>query len=383
MYRILIATLALTDRRTGTEIVAFESALGLRRRGYDVAIFAHRAAGGLADKLRDEGFTVVTDIGSVPWEPDLIQANQTYPLVHAFARFPNLPILSICHDAKNWFNEPVNLPTICQHAAVSIACRDRVVSRLPHLPKDVELLHNAVDLDAFHIRAPLPSRPRRALILSHHDAHIGLVRAACDRLAIEVDALGSGARRVVSDLPYYLSKCDLVFATGRMALEAMAVGCAVIVADYRGLAGMVTSDVVGLWRDHNFGFALLTRPLSHHAVAAEIKRYDASDAAQVCETIRRESSLDGYLDRLELIYKEIVVRNTADKLSRNVPLELLGSFDALLSALQSQLSVLDAENTRVRKYYQSVLSLSLDREPARLLPSWVKTIARAVGGRRM
>jgi hypothetical protein len=59
--------------------------------------------------LRDAGFIVVTDIRSVPWEPDVIQANQTYPLIEAFARFPNVPILSICHDAKIWHSEPVNL----------------------------------------------------------------------------------------------------------------------------------------------------------------------------------------------------------------------------------------------------------------------------------
>jgi len=37
-------------------------------------------------------------------------------------------------------------------------------------------------------------------------------------------------------LPNY----DLVFAVGRAAIEAMAIGCAVIVADAYGLGGLVT-----------------------------------------------------------------------------------------------------------------------------------------------
>ena len=37
---------------------------------------------------------------------------------------------------------------------------------------------------------------------------------------------------------------DLVFASARSALEAMATGCAVIVLDGRGFAGLVTHDVV-------------------------------------------------------------------------------------------------------------------------------------------
>ncbi len=132
-----------------------------------------------------------------------------------------MPVLSICHDATIWFNEPLELPSICKYAAVSLACRGRVVERFPHLANEVELLHNAVDLEAFGPHAPLPVRPQRALILSHSNSHIPAIRAACATIGVKVDALGSGVRNVVADLPTRLVQYDLVFAIGRMALEAL------------------------------------------------------------------------------------------------------------------------------------------------------------------
>ena len=52
---------------------------------------------------------------SIPWVPDIIQANQTYPLIEAFALFPDVPVLSICHDATIWFNKSFELPSICKY----------------------------------------------------------------------------------------------------------------------------------------------------------------------------------------------------------------------------------------------------------------------------
>ena len=152
--------------------------------------------------------------------------------------------------------------------------------------------------------------PRRALILSHRNNHLAVVRAACAHLGLEVDALGAGAGEVVADLPDRLARYDLVFAIGRMALEAMAVGCAVMVVDGHGLAGLATTGTVPAWRDHNFGFVLLTRPVSVEALVAEIRRYDAADAARVSQFVRKHCSLDLYLTRLEAIYRGLIAGRT-------------------------------------------------------------------------
>jgi hypothetical protein len=361
MNRILIVTIGLVGR-SGTEIVTLETARGLRGRGHEVAIFTPEI-GPLGRALMREGFVVVDDAGALPWTPTIIQANQTFPLIDAVARFPGVPVVSICHDATIWYNEPIELPSIGKYAAVSLACRDRIARQLPHLPDDIELLHNAVDLDAYRVRGALPAKPRRALILSHRSNHLAAVRAACAALGLAVDALGAGAGEVVSDLPARLVQYDLVFAIGRMALEAMAVGCAVVAVDGHGLAGLVTSGKASAWRDHNFGSVLLTRPVSVDALRADIRRYDAADAARVSKFVREHCSLESYLDRLEAIHRELMAGDAA------LPPDH-GASSLALSKASRQLALASRRQLRAEKALRRMTRLR------NLLPNLAKRIVR-------
>jgi hypothetical protein len=307
--RVLLVTIILIGR-TGTEVVTCETARGLRQRNHDVSIYTQQE-GPTAEQLRAEGFQVVTDIASLSTPPDVIQANQTYPLLEIVGRFPRVPVISICHDSTVWYNEPIDLPMIRRHVAVDLACRDRIASALPDLGQEIELLHNAVDLARFRQRGLLPATPQRALIITKNARDLDAIVAACTQRGIDVDVLGPAVDNEVDDLAERLAGYDLVFATARSAHEALAAGCAVIVVDGRGLAGLVTRDVVASWRDNNFGLRLLTRAISAEAIAAEIDRYDPNDARSVSDFVRTNSPLERYLDRLEAIHREVIAEGAA------------------------------------------------------------------------
>ena len=180
-------------------------------------------------------------------------------MLEAIGRFPGTPAIAICHDATVWYNEPVDLPSV-RHVAVDLACRDRIASRLDRPTEQIEILHNAVDLEAFQPRAPLPARPKRALVLAKHPSYLEMIRTACAQREVELDVVGPAIGRVVDDLPARLREYDLIFASARAALEAMAVGCAVIVVDSRGFAGLVTSDRYGLVAAEQFRSAAAVAP---------------------------------------------------------------------------------------------------------------------------
>src|SRR2546430_106812 len=110
-------------------------------------------------------------------------------------------------------------------------------------------------------------------------------------------------------LPERLKHADIVFATARMAIEAMAVGCAVVIVDGRGLAGLVTPDVVAAWREENFGRAILTRPVSVELLTQEIARYDAAGATRVAADVRRNHDLGRSLSIYEAIYRVAIAKN--------------------------------------------------------------------------
>ncbi len=301
----VLATNCSLRGRSGTEIVTIDLALGLSGRGHEIAVFTP-LIGRSADVLRNRGIVVTDRPEDLPWKPDIIHGHHNHVLAAALACFPEAPALFVSHSSNYWFDGPPLLPCVRRFFAVDEACRTRLIAEVGCEKEEIGLLPNAVDLELFSPRPPLPAKPQRALLLTKNTAHVAAVRAAALQAGLEMDEIGSPFGREVEDLHARLGQYDLVFATARMALEALAVGCAVVVVDGRGLAGLVTLPLVNEWRSNNFGLRLLTRAPTVEAIATEIGRYDARDAALVSNRIRDTASLSIYLDRVEAIHRELV-----------------------------------------------------------------------------
>jgi hypothetical protein len=140
----------------------------------------------------------------------------------------------------------------------------------------------------------------------------------------EVDAVGPAVGAEIADLSDRLRGYDLVFASARSALEAMAAACAVMVIDGRGLAGLVTRDNVAPWRENNFGLRVLSRQSSADAIVAELDRYDAKQARAVCDFIRAYASLDDHIGRLEQIHREVIAEWRATPIDNGSLPQLMG-----------------------------------------------------------
>jgi Glycosyltransferase Family 4 len=322
----VLATNCSLRGRSGTEIVTIDLALGLSGRGHEIAVFTP-LIGSSADILRNRGIVVTDRPEDLPWKPDIIHGHHNHILAAALACFPEAPALFVSHSSNYWFDGPPLLPRVRRFFAVDESCRTRLIAEAGCEKEEIALLPNAVDLELFSPRAPLPARPQRALLLTKNTAHIAAVRGAAQQAGLELDEIGSPFGREVDDLHDRLGHYDLVFATARMALEALAVGCAVVVVDGRGLAGLVTLPLVDEWRSNNFGLRLLTREPTVEALVTEIDRYDARDAALVSNRIRDTASLSIYLDRVEAIHRELVA--TPGKLpDATADLRALGRFVA-------------------------------------------------------
>jgi hypothetical protein len=76
-------------------------------------------------------------------------------------------------------------------------------------------------------------------------------------------------------------------------MEAMAVGCAVVVLNEgMGLAGLVTPDNMTEWHRWNFGRRLLQKPIETGTVRAAIAGYSPAAAAAVSRYLRMNGSLE-------------------------------------------------------------------------------------------
>lgn len=301
--RILITNNALSHR-AGTELYVRDIALGLRRHGLEPICFSLNL-GEVAEELQAHGIQVVThlrrDIGPL----DVIHGQHRFETTLAGMAFPTAPIISWCHGPLAWQESPCTLPNVVQYAAVDEACRQRLVDEGIE-PSRIQIMLNFADTARFQPREPLPAKPRRALIFSNYareSTHLPVVREACEACGIPLDVVGRGVGTEVAHPETVLPQYDLVFAKARAAIEAMAVGCAVIQCDHFGAGRLVSPAIFDELRPLNFGYKSMTYPLTAEHLVSQIQLYDPRDAAEVSLRIRQEASLEATLPRLIALYE--------------------------------------------------------------------------------
>ena len=307
----------MSDRRTilitniwlanlgGSEVVVRDLALGLLRRGHRPIVYSP-TLGEVANGIAARGVSVIDDLRQLGEAPDIIHAHHSIPCGEALIRFPDVPAIYVCHAFNHWLEAPVHFPQIGAYVAVDEACRDRLVHTEGIDAERVLILPNAVDLSRVPPRpAPLRDRPRRAVAFGKA-AGVPELRTACKQLGIQFDAIGTAADRISTVPEQELVHYDLVFSSARSALEALCCGCAVIVCDYRGFAGFVTSRNFESLRAENFGLRCLTEPITVDRCVQEIGRYDHNDAAKVAKSARADADLGKLLDKFENLYNEVL-----------------------------------------------------------------------------
>jgi Glycosyltransferase Family 4 len=305
--RILITNNTLAGR-CGSELYVRDVAIALLRLGHRPVTYS-RTLGPVADDLRLATVPVVDDLSHVGEPPDIIHGHHNLETMTALAHFPATPAVFVCHGSLPWEEAPPPAPRIVRYVAVDEACRDRLVFQHGIRPDRIELVLNFVDLERFRPRSPLPDRPQRAIVFSNHatdGTSLPAIRAACEAESIEVDVAGAGSGRVLDRPEDVLGNYDLVFARARAALEAMAIGTAVIACDFAGLGGFVTPERFDEWRKINFGLRCLRRPLDRHEIRQEIRAYDPSAAAVVSRRVRCEAGLDDAIPRIVRIYLQVL-----------------------------------------------------------------------------
>jgi hypothetical protein len=311
--KVLITNL-LVANFSGSESVVELLADALRRAGHQPMIFAP-ALGPQAERMRASGYIVVDRLASLPQRPDVMHLQHVTPALMALAAFPDVPAVFSTHSATFEIEAPRPHPQIRRFVAVDDLCRARALQR--NISEDrLSVILNAVDLTRFSTRPPLPPKPKAALMLTKTWEQQSLVRAACAKAGLTLDELGPATREMSDQLERVLPRYDIVFATARMALEAAVVGCAVVVADGRGFAGMLGSENLQAWRRLNFGVGLLTAPVTSAALDAAIAAYDAFDAATVSAHLRTEASSDGYAAAYLELYAQAIAEGAPQDASQ-------------------------------------------------------------------
>lgn len=391
--RILITNNTLIDR-AGSEVSTRELAIGLLRRGHRPTAYSS-LLGDVARDLERATVPVVSDLGALVAAPDLIHGQHHLDAMCAMLRFPHVPAVYVCHGWLPWEERPPVFPSIRRYVAVDDLCRERLETT-PGIPSDrIRTIYNGVDLERFRPRAPLPRTPRTAAVFSNgvsaETAGGAFVTAARAAGIERLDFLGSASSMSVARPEEWLGRYDLVFAKARCALEAMAIGAAVIVADAAGVGGMVTPANVAAMRRLNFGIRTLqAQPLTADTLRREIDRFDAAGSAEVSAFIREHAGAERALDAYEAVHDDALgepiewsadaARHACDAASAYVA----GLADVLKTRTAAVLAAGEAQRAAARDA-QHALAMATARltalessttwralEPYRRLRSWLR-----------
>jgi len=377
--KVLITNISLVGR-TGTEVYVRDLATALLERGHTPIAYGPEL-GELAQEMRNKTIPVVDNLDSVSIKPDIIHGHHNNETMTALLHFPGVPAVYFIHDNLSLHDVPPVFPRILRYVAVDHTCRDRLVFEHGIAEERVRVLHNFVDLKKFKQRGPLPASPRRALLISHNHDHVSAVREACDRSGLVLDVVGQAGNNVMAEPEHVLGNYDIVFAKARCALEAMAVGTAVVLCDRVGAGPMVTTGELSELRRFNFGHRVLRMPVDNANLIREIARYDPSDAAEVSRQIREVAGLDAAVDEVTALYREVIAEYSTlgpddTEAEERAAARFLHRHSLSFNAQ------LKAERDRAAMFYEKYNNLALMRVRSRLLGlPLLGKFARAVDGK--
>jgi glycosyl transferase family 4 len=362
--RVLITNRTLATR-TGTEVYVRDLASSLRRRGHLPIVYSPHL-GAIAEEIRAETVPVVEDMSKIGTAPDVIHGHHGLETLVALLGFPGVPAINVCHSWLGWPDAPLLFPRVTRYVAVDNTCRDRLVFE-QGIPEDrIHVRFNAVDLARFRPRGPLPPRPRRALVFSHaaggRGSHVNAIARVCAAEGIALDVAGHRSGQVLDRPEAALGQYDLVFAKAKAALEAAAVGAAVVLCDAHGAGPMLTSRNVRALRPLNFGIRTLRERPTVDVLARELAHYDPEDAAAVSRLVREEAGHDSLVDDLLALYEDVLAER---KDATDDPIAEQRAASRYLQSLAGPLRQRDLLNGVVRRLSRVPFARALMRRRAR------------------
>jgi hypothetical protein len=304
--RVLITNYCL-DGYTGTEIFVRDLALELKRQGHIPIVYAS-SLGGVSKELSTSDIPVTTSLKKLDFQPDIIHGHFRYETLSAISRFPDTPAIYFVHDYRNWLNIPPRHSHIFRYFGVSELCQMRL--RSSGIPENkIGRVYNFVDIERYTPRGPLPEKPHRALVFSNYatpDTYLPAVIEACRVAGLDLDVVGDGVGKPVVNPETILGQYDIVFAKSKAAMEAMAVGNAVVLCDFAGVGPMITTGDFMSLREMNFGYQSLTEAHTAENLLKQINRYDPSEAFAVRDMLRTTSGLERAVADMVSIYTDVI-----------------------------------------------------------------------------
>ena len=238
--RILFTNQSLAAR-AGSESYLQTIVPELARLEHEIVLFAPQL-GDVASDFRAAGFAVHDRVQDLP-EVDVVHGQHTTALALVRERFPRTPLVFVTHS---WFldiEQPLALLRPDLVVAMSDLAERRVLARGGIEASSVRRLRYPVEVSfSDGLRRRIAPEPELAVAVSRTlGVRAAALYDACERRGLAFHTIGAPGQES-PDARMHLGAADIVFAIGRTALEAMAMGRAVYVVDEATEGGWLTAE---------------------------------------------------------------------------------------------------------------------------------------------
>lgn len=307
--RILWTNHAL-DQPAGTENFTRDLTRELTRRGHQVEILCTRA-GMIAEELRAEDTSIHTDPRALAGRYDLIHGQHFVETAVALAALPGTPALFFCHGdtTGDWIEHPPHHPRLVRWLTTCDNLRDHLARLFQRDASTIDVLPNALAPNAMPGIAP-PAWPPQTAVVFHNTLTTDspeweYAAALCRDKGISLTGIGAGFGRRSLHPREDLAMADLVFARGRCALEAIALGRAVVVLGTGHSGGLARAEDYPALLASNFTRTGRESAWSDPPESWEATGQSAENIARLGALVREHHALPRVADQLELIHREV------------------------------------------------------------------------------
>ena len=304
---VLVTNLKM-DGFNGTTMYVKELTHSLLKRGHHVQIYT-RVIGEIGKELLLAGIIITDNLKNISFEPDIIHAHNNITAYDALSFYKNTPMVFWIHDKLSPYDFAPLHKNIVNYLCVDYNCKERYRDDFNFDKSDSKVIYNWANIERFHLKEKFQEVPKKALVFSNYatdNNYLVSIKNACADLNITVDVIGKESGNQISNPENYLANYDIVFAKAKAAMEALATGAAVIVSDYKGLAGIVTLKNISHYRKYNFGMKLMKHPNTAVSIKKEILKYNSEEIKAVSNKIRTEIDIEITIDKIINVYKESI-----------------------------------------------------------------------------
>jgi len=313
--RILMTNHRLTWY-SGSDTYLYTLGKELIKRGHILTVYSPNVSFALQGRrFIEANFSVVSELKldlkliNIDTDFDVIHGQHSDVLSEAHSIFPKVPVLFVSHGVLPSLERYPHDVDISKYIGVS---EEVVDFQYKEIDKDrKEIIRNPIDTERFCYSFKKASKRLKILVASnyyHNEWGGDEIHEAVKILNADIEVMGTNGKMTFAT-EEMIKECDIGIGVGRSILEIMSMGKPVIIGDYAGYDGVVTSKNYSKIRQNNFSSRTFKEQWDGKKLAKKIQMIFGGNYKQMGKNNRdiilKYHNVKVIADRFEDLYKEI------------------------------------------------------------------------------